>query len=118
MTDDRMALAQLLEKGSDSDLPREMIGYVAQRLMQIDVDGLVGAGHGSAARALQPDTRPGAPRQKSADCFGVLGVVGGGGVSCGGSGATPARGSISDASSLRMLPTFAETGVQRIASDG
>jgi hypothetical protein len=29
MTDDRMALAQLLEKGSDSDLLREMIGYVA-----------------------------------------------------------------------------------------
>ena len=42
MTDDRMALAQLLEKGSDSDLLREMIGYVAQRLMQLDVEGLVG----------------------------------------------------------------------------
>ncbi|MEO8341402.1 MAG: hypothetical protein ABI604_17145 [Nitrospirota bacterium] len=38
MTDDRMALAQLLEKGSDSDLLREMIGYVAQRLMQMDVE--------------------------------------------------------------------------------
>mgnify|MGYP003513470501 FL=1 len=46
MTDDRMALAQLLEKGSDSDLLREMIGYVAQRLMQLDVEGLVGAVHG------------------------------------------------------------------------
>ena len=46
MTDDRMALAQLLEKGSDGDLLREMIGYVAQRLMQLDVDGLVGAAHG------------------------------------------------------------------------
>jgi transposase-like protein len=46
MTDDRMALTQLLEKGSDSDLLREMIGYVAQRLMQLDVDGLVGAAHG------------------------------------------------------------------------
>ena len=46
MTDDRMALAQLLEKGSDSDLLREMIGYVAQRLMQLDVEGLVGAAHG------------------------------------------------------------------------
>jgi len=46
MTDDRMALAQLLEKGSDSDRLREMIGYVVQRLMQLDVDGLVGAGHG------------------------------------------------------------------------
>ena len=46
MTDDRMALAQLLEKGTDSDLLREIIGYVAQRLMQLDVDGLVGAAHG------------------------------------------------------------------------
>ena len=46
MTDDRMALAALLEKGSDDDLLREMIGYVAQRLMQLDVEGLVGAGHG------------------------------------------------------------------------
>lgn len=46
MTDDRMALAELLEKGADSDLLREMIGYVAQRLMQMDVEGLVGAAHG------------------------------------------------------------------------
>ena len=31
MTTDRMELAELLEKGSDSDLLREMIGYVARR---------------------------------------------------------------------------------------
>jgi len=29
MTDDRMALAQLVEKGSDSDLLQEKIGHVA-----------------------------------------------------------------------------------------
>ena len=46
MTDDRMALAEMLEKGSDSNLLREMIGYVAQRLMQLDVEGRVGAGQG------------------------------------------------------------------------
>ena len=46
MTDERMALAELLEKGSDKDLLREMIGFVAQRLMELDVDGLVGAAHG------------------------------------------------------------------------
>lgn len=46
MTDERMALAELLEKGSDGDLLREMIGFVAQRLMEFDVDGLVGATHG------------------------------------------------------------------------
>ena len=46
MTDVRMALTQLLEKGSDADLLREMVGYVAQRLMELDVEGLCGAGHG------------------------------------------------------------------------
>ncbi len=46
MTDVRMALTQLLEKGSDADLLREMVGYVAQRLMELDVEGLCGASHG------------------------------------------------------------------------
>lgn len=46
MTDMRMALAQLLEKGSDADLLREMVGFVAQRLMDLDVEGLCGAEHG------------------------------------------------------------------------
>src|SRR5512135_288147 len=53
MTDDRMALAELLEKGSDSDLLREMIGYVAQRLMQLDVEGLVGAAHGERGESRE-----------------------------------------------------------------
>jgi transposase-like protein len=53
MTDDRMALAELLEKGSDRDLLREMIGYVAQRLMQLDVEGLVGAGHGERGESRE-----------------------------------------------------------------
>lgn len=46
MTNDRMALAELLEKGSDVDLLREMIGFVAQRLMDVDVQGLCSAGYG------------------------------------------------------------------------
>ena len=50
MTDERMALAELLEKRSDSDLLREMVGFVAKRLMDLDVDGLVGAGHGERDR--------------------------------------------------------------------
>ena len=47
-TDDQRkdGTAELLEKGSDSDLLREMIGYVAQRLMEADVEGLIGAAHG------------------------------------------------------------------------
>ena len=53
MTDERMALVELLEKGSDGDLLREMIGFVAQRLMDLDVDGLVGAGHGERAESRE-----------------------------------------------------------------
>jgi putative transposase len=39
MTDDRMALAELLEKGSDGDLLREMIAFRAQRLMDAGPGG-------------------------------------------------------------------------------
>ncbi len=46
MTDMRMALAELLEKGSDADLMREMVGFVAQRMMDLEVEGVCGAGHG------------------------------------------------------------------------
>jgi transposase-like protein len=43
MTIDRMTLKALLEKGSDDDLLREMIGFVANRMMDVDVEGLTGA---------------------------------------------------------------------------
>ena len=46
MTDEMMSLRALLEKSSDADLLREMIGFTAQRLMELEVDGLTGAGHG------------------------------------------------------------------------
>ena len=49
MTDDMMALRSLLEKSSDADLLREMIGFTAQRLMEIEVEGLTGAGHGEGS---------------------------------------------------------------------
>ena len=35
-----MALAELTEKGADADLLRDMIQYVAQRLMELDTEGL------------------------------------------------------------------------------
>jgi hypothetical protein len=38
MTIDRMTLKGLLEKGSDDDLLREMIGFVANRMMDMDVE--------------------------------------------------------------------------------
>ncbi len=55
MTIDRMALKALIEKGSDDDLLREMIGFVANRMMELEVEGLTGAGWGerSVARVNQ-----------------------------------------------------------------
>lgn len=41
-----MALTELAEKGADVDLLREMIQFVAQRLMELDVETLCGAGYG------------------------------------------------------------------------
>ena len=46
MTDDMMSLRTLLEKSSDAELLREMVGFAAERLMELEVAGLTGAGHG------------------------------------------------------------------------
>jgi transposase-like protein len=46
MTKEMMDLRGLLEKSSDADLLREMIGFAAERLMELEVQGLTGAGHG------------------------------------------------------------------------
>jgi len=46
MTDDKIALRQMLEKGSDATFLREMIGFAAQRLMELEVGEVTGAGHG------------------------------------------------------------------------
>ena len=39
MTQDMMTLRALLEKSSDADLLREMIGFTAERLMALEVEG-------------------------------------------------------------------------------
>jgi transposase-like protein len=46
MTDEMMSLQALLEKSSDTDLLREMIGFAAHRLMELEVESLTGATHG------------------------------------------------------------------------
>jgi putative transposase len=46
MTDDMMALRAVLEKSPDADVLREMIGFAAERLMELEVRGLTGADHG------------------------------------------------------------------------
>jgi len=46
MTDEMMSLRTLLEKSSEADLLREMVGFAAQRLMELEVENLTGAAHG------------------------------------------------------------------------
>src|SRR5450432_3361142 len=46
MTDDMMDVRSLLEKSPDADFLREMIGFAAERLMELEVQGLTGAAHG------------------------------------------------------------------------
>ena len=46
MTDDRMALIELVEKSADSDLVRAMLAFAAERLMEAEVEARTGAAHG------------------------------------------------------------------------
>lgn len=49
MTDPMMTLNTLLEKTSDADILREMIGFAAERLMALEVGALTGAAYGEKA---------------------------------------------------------------------
>ena len=78
MTDEIMNLRALLEKSSDADLLRELIGFTSQRLMELEVEGLTGAAHGErSSDRINPrngyrdrawETRAGASNCASPSC--------------------------------------------------
>ena len=53
MTDDKIALRALLEKGSDTSFLRDMIGFAAERLMALETEALCGTAVGERT----PDRR-------------------------------------------------------------
>ena len=47
MTDDRMALMELVEKQADGDLVREMLAFAAERIMEAEIEARTGAAKGT-----------------------------------------------------------------------
>jgi len=46
MTDERVALRTMLEKGADADVLRDRVGFAAHRLMELEVQARTGAALG------------------------------------------------------------------------
>jgi putative transposase len=67
MTDDKIALRALLEKGSDTIFLREMIGFAAERLMALETESLCNAAPGERApeRQNQRNGRGGWPNSNT-----------------------------------------------------
>ena len=59
MTNPTMALAELAEKGADVDVLRQMVQFMAQRLMELDVEVRCGAGYDEKAPAARLNSRNG-----------------------------------------------------------
>jgi hypothetical protein len=62
MTEHEIALRELLAKGTDATFLREMIGFAAERLMELEVGAMTGAAHGerSPGRLVQRNGLPAA----------------------------------------------------------
>ena len=65
-TIDRINLKELVGKGSDADLLREMIAFIVGRMLELEVEGPTGAGHGGRSpHAHQPTQRLSEPVRAS-----------------------------------------------------
>ena len=53
MTDERMALIELIEKQADSDLVREMLAFAADRIMELEVEAAHRRGEGRTLAAAR-----------------------------------------------------------------
>jgi hypothetical protein len=45
MTEDRLALVELIDQGANDELVREMLAFAAGRIMELDVEARTGLGH-------------------------------------------------------------------------
>jgi putative transposase len=59
MTAPTMTLAELAEKGPDVDVLHQRVQFMAQRLMEIDVEGRCGAGYDEKAHGARHNSRNG-----------------------------------------------------------
>ncbi len=63
MTDDKIALRALLEKGSDATFLWNTISFAAQQLMELETESLCGSGHGE--RSPERINQRGTPARQS-----------------------------------------------------